>query len=372
MPQIDPSHAADAAEPPDPLESARRVGLRYVRSRRRGIERRRAGEGFTYLDASGKSVTDAATLARIDSLVIPPAWEDVWICSSPKGHIQAVGRDARGRKQYRYHPLYREVRDLGKYDRLVDFARALPRIRRRVERDLRREGLPKRKVIAAVIRLLDETYLRIGNREYTRSNESFGLTTLLDDHVKFRGPKISFSFRGKSAQELEVHLESSRLARIVKRCRDLPGARLFQYRENGKVCSIDSGDVNDYLRAIGRQNFTAKDFRTWGGTKLAAEALSEMEPPSKAKKTQARRNIVAAIKQVAAHLGNKPATCRKYYIHQGVIEAYEQETLSLCLEGCEGTAGPKSVRGLRQLEVGVLRVLLTAAEASEAALEEAA
>jgi DNA topoisomerase I len=301
-------------------ESARTAGLRYVSDSQPGIKRRRAGKGFAYLDADGKRI-DEETLARIKRLAIPPAWTDVWICTSRSGHLQATGRDARGRKQYKYHALYRETRDENKYGRLIEFAHKLPAIRRQVDRDLRRHGLPREKVLAAVVRLLEMTLIRVGNEEYARSNNSFGLTTMRDRHVEVGGSKVFFQFRGKGGRQHKVALSDRRLAEVVRRCRDLPGKELFQYLDDdGVTQSIDSGDVNDYLREISGEDFTAKDFRTWAGTVLAAVALAEAGQASSER--EARRNIVRAVERVATRLGNTPAVCRAGYVHPRLLHAY--------------------------------------------------
>ena len=305
----------------DPIGCAKDAGLRYVSGEIPGITRRKKGRGFEYFTADGALLRHGATLKRIRALVIPPAWTRVWICPHPEGHLQAVGRDARGRKQYRYHPLYREARDQVKFDRMAAFGAALEKIRRRVRRDLKLPGMPKAKILAAVIRLLDEPCVRVGNEEYTRSNGSYGLTTLHNKHANVRGAKLRLHFRGKSGQEQDVTLLDDQLARIVKRCQDLPGAELFQYvSESGEIQSLGSGDVNDYLREITGQDITAKDFRTWHGTGYTWVQLKGIGPAES--ETEAQRNIVAAIKATAAKLGNRPATCRKYYIHPAVIESY--------------------------------------------------
>ncbi len=314
-----------AAEVRDEVRSAEEAGLRYVVPKGPGIKRRRAGAGFVYLDSNNRPVRDPQILARIRSLVIPPAWSSVWICPSPNGHIQAIGWDAKGRKQYRYHPEYRAARDLAKFDRMRAFGKVLPRIRRIVGRDLRLRGMPKRKVLAAVVKLLETTFIRIGNEEYAEENGSFGLTTLRNQHVEVLGGLLKFRFRGKSGQQHEIKLEDKRLARIVRRCKDIPGSSLFEYiDEEGKPQSLESGDVNEYLRSITHGEFTAKDFRTWGGTCLAAEfllkQLPEIDSPTKAA-------LVEVVKNVACKLGNKPATCRKYYIHPLILETFEAGTL---------------------------------------------
>jgi DNA topoisomerase-1 len=318
------------AEKPNGVDSARAAGLRYVSDAMPGIHRRRAGRGFVYETADGRRVRDAATLQRIRSLAIPPAWTDVWICPLAEGHLQAVGKDDRGRKQYRYHPRWRGVRDETKYGRLIAFGNALPALRARVERDLRRSGLPKRKVLAAIVRLLETTLIRVGNEEYARQNRSFGLTTMRDRHADIRGSRIRFRFRGKSGIPHDVDLDDRRLAKIVRGCQDLPGQDLFQYvDENDEPHPLDSADVNDYLREISGQDFTAKDFRTWAGTLLAARALHEFE--SFDSKTQAKRNIVQAIESVAKRLGNTKAVCRKCYVHPAVLDAYLEGSLAKML-----------------------------------------
>jgi DNA topoisomerase-1 len=307
--------------PDDPERSAEDAGLRYVTDSERGIRRRRAGRGFTYIGPGGERVTDRAKLAWIRSLAIPPAWTDVWICTSRRGHLQATGRDARGRKQYRYHPDWRATRDDAKFERVLAFGQALPRIRRRVEKDLRRRGLPRQRVLAAVVLLLEKTLARIGNAEYAQENRSFGLTTLRDRHTKVGSKRIRFRFKGKGGKPNDVELSDERLARIVSKCQDLPGQELFAYLDgDGEVHSVGSSDVNDYLREISGQDFTAKDFRTWAGTVLAAWALREFEQVDS--QAQAKRNVVRAVERVAGWLGNTPAVSRKSYVHPGVIQAY--------------------------------------------------
>jgi DNA topoisomerase I len=312
--------------PKDPLLSARAVGLRYVRDHEPGIRRLKSGKGFRYVDPDGKAVTDEATLRRIRSLVIPPAWTDVWICARPDGHLQAVGRDAKGRKQYRYHPSYRHQRDQTKYGRMLSFGKALENIRQRVEEDLKLPGLPRQKVLAAVVKLLETTCMRIGNDEYKEQNDSYGLTTLQDRHVKVEGGRMKFKFRGKSGQQQEIELDDPRLAKVVKRCRDIPGYELFQYYDAaGNVCDVTSSDVNDYIREISGEDFTAKDFRTWGGTGWAALMLEQLGRCET--QTDAKKRVVEAIKEVAQRLGNRPATCRKYYVHPAILDAYSDGSL---------------------------------------------
>ena len=304
-----------------PQESAQEAGLRYVTDARPGLHRLSRGKSFRYVDAAGKAVKDPQTLARIKSLVIPPAWTDVWICASASGHLQCTGRDARGRKQSRYHPKWREVRDGNKYEKMLHFAEVLPVIRKQIDKDLQRPGLPKEKVLAAVVGVMEQTHIRVGNEEYAKTNKSYGLTTMRNKHVEVHGSHITFSFQGKSRVQHTVDLEDKRLAKVIRRCEELPGYELFQYvDEDGNARTIDSTDVNDYLKETTGQHFTAKDFRTWAGTVLACDLLRTMEPYEST--TQAKKNVVAVIKSVAARLGNTPAVCRKAYIHPAVLEAY--------------------------------------------------
>jgi DNA topoisomerase I len=319
----------------DPLAAAEQAGLEYVSDSTPGIQRIPNGEGSRYVGPDGKTITDEATLKRIRALVIPPAWTDVWICASPYGHLQAVGRDAKGRKQYRYHNAYRSQRDQTKYGRMLAFGTALPAIRKRIEEDLKLAGLPKNKVLATVVRLLEQTCMRIGNDEYVKQNESFGLTTLQDGHVKVSGSKMRFKFRGKSGQQQDIELEDPRIAKIVKKCRDIPGWELFQYfDEAGEQCRITSTDVNNYIRDIAGEDFTAKDFRTWGGTGWAALVFEDLGPAETA--TDAKKRIVEAIKMVSSKLGNRPATCKKYYVHPALLEAYTDGSLFSALKSCSG------------------------------------
>ncbi|MGZ6255939.1 MAG: DNA topoisomerase IB [Candidatus Limnocylindria bacterium] len=338
------------------MESAEDAGLRYVTDESLGIRRRRIGRAFTYLDPDGKRLTDRATQDWIRSLAIPPAWTDVWICPSRLGHIQATGRDARGRKQYRYHPRWRAQRDDAKYGQTIAFGRALPRIRRRVDRDLRRTGLPRERVLAAVVRLLEKTGMRIGNEEYARDNKSFGLTTLRGRHARVGSKRIRFRFRAKGGMAREIEISDVRLARIVSRCQDLPGQELFAYvDEEGEVRSIGSSDVNDYLREISGREFTAKDFRTWAGTVLAAQALSELEPADDP--VAARRNVVQAVERVAEWLRNTPAVSRKAYVHPEVIVAYlEGDTVRQAGLAANGAA-ESPLPDLAPYEAGVLALL---------------
>ena len=355
------------------------AGLRYVNDDDPGYTRRRRGRGFSYHDGAGRLVVDQATLARIRSLAIPPAWTDVWICPSPDGHIQATGRDARGRKQYRYHARWRAVRDAGKYERTIAFGEALPRLRRRVERDLARRGLAREKVVAAAVRLLESTLLRVGNEEYARENRSYGLTTLRDRHGQVSGDTVRFSFRGKAGQRHAVSLRDPRLARIVRRCQDLPGQRLFQYLDaDGRPQPITSDDVNDYIRAATGADFSARDFRTWAGTVLAfrclraidgagsaSAAVSEPLPAARSGPLSgqgpARSPITQAVREVARWLGNTPAVCRSAYIHPALLEAYSAGDLGDAVgpraSDANGGMRPPVRYGLSADERGVLGLL---------------
>jgi DNA topoisomerase I len=313
--------AAASEELDDEVEAARAAGLRYVSDSSPGIRRKRAGKGFRYTAPDGAAVRLKERLNRIRSLAIPPAWTEVWICSSPLGHLQATGRDAKGRKQYRYHRRWREVRDETKYGRMIDFGRALPRLRKRVARDLSLPGMPREKVVAAVVRLLDISNIRVGNSEYARDNESFGLTTLRQRHVAVRGEVMRFKFNGKSGREHDVSVTDRRLAAIVRRCAELPGQELFRYLDEARQAhTIESSDVNDYLRVAAGDDFTAKDFRTWAGTVLIACELAFLGTTES--DGEARRSLAEAVKSVAAKLGNTAAVCRKCYVHPAVVDSY--------------------------------------------------
>jgi DNA topoisomerase-1 len=315
----------------DSVEAAHDAGLVYTSDSEPGLRRVRKGRSFTYIDADGRAVRDQATLERIEALAVPPAWKDVWICARPRGHLQATGRDARGRKQFKYHPRWRETRDADKYARLLGFARALPRIRARVARDLRLPGLPREKVIATLVKLLETTLARVGNEEYARENGSFGLTTLRDRHVKVRGATVRFLFRGKSGREHQLGVTDRRVANVIKRCEELPGQMLFQYvDENGERGLVTSDDVNGYLRETTGDDFTAKDFRTWAGTLLAACALREVARFES--ETEAKRNVLAAIDSVARKLGHTRAVCRRAYVHPAVIDTYLDGSLESALD----------------------------------------
>jgi len=314
------SPSADAAELVDPVASARAAGLRYVSDQSPGLRRKRVGKGFTYTASDGRTIRDAETIRRIRRLAIPPAWTDVWICPDPRGHLQSTGRDARGRKQYRYHPGWREVRDAVKYDRMLAFAESLPKIREQTDRDLERPDLPREKVLATIVRLLEDTRIRIGNDEYRKENGSYGLTTLRNRHVNVIGAEVRFTFRGKSGKSHTVELHDRRMARVIKRFLEIPGQELFKYVEKGEVKAIDSADVNDYLRQITGDDFTAKDFRTWAGTILAARFLRETAGATNSR--AAKKQLVHAIARVADELGNTAAVAKKGYIHPAVIAAY--------------------------------------------------
>ncbi len=304
-----------------PVASAEAAGLRYVLDTAPGIRRKRAGKNFSYIEPDGRVIHDLETLRRIKSLAIPPAWTDVWISPDPHGHLQATGRDARGRKQYRYHPRWRQVRDTVKYDRMVAFGEALPRIRERTDRDLALPGMPRDKVLAAVVQLLEKTRMRVGNEEYRRENESFGLTTLRDAHVHVSDSTMRFEFRGKGGKCYRVKVTNRRLSRVIKHLQEIPGYELFQYLdENGVRRTIESQDVNDYLRKISGGDFTAKDFRTWAGSVMAASVLRTLEPCGSER--QCKQKVSYAIQRVAEELGNTPAVCRKCYVHPTIIDAY--------------------------------------------------
>jgi DNA topoisomerase-1 len=342
--------------PADPKEAATAASLRYVSDESPGIRRRKAGSGFTFADPKGKPVRDEQTLRRIKSLVIPPAWTDVWVCPDPDGHLQATGQDARGRKQYRYHPRFREVREQTKYSRMLAFAAVLPKIRKRVEADLKLPGLSREKVLAAVVKLLETTLIRVGNDEYAKSNKSFGLTTLQDKHAAVKGGTVKFEFKGKSGVEHDVDLADPRLAKIVKQCQELPGQELLQYVDDaGQVRDIGSTDVNQYIRDVAGDEFTAKDFRTWAGTVLAAMALQELEQFDS--QAQAKKNIVRAVESVAAKLGNTKAVCRKCYIHPVVLESYVDGSLLRTLAAKADTKLKRELKSLKPEEAMVLTLL---------------
>jgi DNA topoisomerase-1 len=349
MPALDPSSPAVA----EPAQMAIEAGLLYVSCQEPGIRRMRAGRGFYYLTPANRKLTSVTELRRIESLAVPPAYRNVWICVSPRGHLQATGQDARGRKQYRYHPQWRQVRDSAKFDRMVAFGEALPKLRRRLTRDLALEGLPREKVLAAVVTLLDTTRARIGNVEYARENKSFGLTTLRNRHVTFVGEDCAvLHFRGKGGIQHELHVEDKRIVRIVHHCQELPGSHLFQYvADNGSRSPIDSGQVNDYLREAMGDDFTAKDFRTWGATLHALMRLGAIAKDSDASETALKRTIAGVVRQVAAELRNTPAVCRKSYINPVVFDAWRSGHIQKAFNGGLKLAAP------RQTESRVLAFL---------------
>jgi len=340
----------------DPVAAARAAHLRYVSDRRPGIRRVREGDGFAFHDTDGRLITDERVLDRIRKLAIPPAYTDVWICRDPRGHLQAVGRDARGRKQYRYHARWREVRDEAKYGKMLTFGRVLPAIRAQVRRDLALHGLPKRKVLAAIVALLEKTMMRVGNEEYAKQNQSFGLTTLRNRHAVVKGNHLTFDFRGKHGVEHHIDLDDRRLARVVERCRDLPGQDLFQFvDQHGETHGVGSDDVNGYLHEITGEEITAKDFRTWAATNLAAEALAAAEVHDT--KTKAKRALVEAVESVAKRLGNTPAICRKCYIHPAVFEGYLDGSLAEGLKARADAVLEHDAAGLSSQELAVTRFL---------------
>jgi len=340
----------------DSAEAAEEAGLRYVSDENPGYTRRRRGRKFVYFDTEGKEIRDETRILRLNRLAIPPAYTDVWICPLPNGHLQATGRDDRGRKQYRYHERWREERDENKYEKMVVFGHALPKIRRRLNRDLKRRGLPREKVLATVVQLLEKTLIRIGNEEYARENKSFGLTTLRNRHVKVKGAQLRFRFQGKSGQEHDIDTEDRRVARIIKKLQELPGQEVFQYLdEGGERHKVTSDDVNEYLREITGEDFTAKDFRTWAGTVMAAMALQTQDRFEN--KSQAKKNVKDAISVVAKVLGNTPAVCRKCYVHPAVLESYLDGNLIAGLKKRTEEALVNSLGDLRAEEAAVLAFL---------------
>ena len=305
----------------DPAAAAKAAGLRYVSDELPGISRKTKGKTFAYVGTDGKEIRDADELHRIKALAVPPAYTDVWICPIPNGHLQATGRDARGRKQYRYHKRWREIRDETKYGRMIAFARALPKVRKQIEADMARDGLPREKVLATIVQLLETTAIRVGNDEYAKDNGSYGLTTLRNSHAKVQGTSVRFSFRGKSGVRHAVDLRDRRLSRIVRQCQDLPGQQLFEYvDDDGKTHAVDSSDVNEYIRQISGEEFSAKDFRTWVGTVTCAVLLAQEDEATA--QTDRKSRVTSVIKDVAKRLGNTPAVCRKCYVHPQVLEAY--------------------------------------------------
>jgi DNA topoisomerase I len=340
----------------DSKDAAESAGLTYVSDEQRGITRERTNGGFSYFKANGEPVRDEATLERIRKLAIPPAWTDVWICPKANGHIQATGRDARGRKQYKYHPQFREVRESTKYEHMMEFARALPAIRAKLAEHMALRGLPREKVLATVVHLLETTLIRVGNDDYAKTNKSYGLTTLRNPHVKVQGSELRFQFKGKSGKTWRLQLKDRRLARIVKACQELPGQELFQYLdENGDLKDVTSADVNGYLREITGRDITAKDFRTWAGTVLAALALQEFEAFDS--QAGAKKNLRAAIERVASRLGNTPTICRKCYIHPEVLSAYTEGALLLGMRDQVEAELRDELASLKPEEAAVLGLL---------------
>lgn len=340
----------------DPAEAAEAAGLRYVSDDQPGYTRRTKGDDFEYFDLEGKPIRDEQRLLRLKRLAIPPAYTDVWICPTPNGHIQATGRDARGRKQYRYHERWREVRDENKYEKMALFGQTLPKIRRQVEEDLALPGLPRRKVLATAVQLLERTFIRVGNEEYARNNKSIGLTTMKDRHVDVQGANLTFRFRGKSGIKHEVDMKDRRVAKIIAKLQDLPGQDLFQYvDEEGQIRDISSQDVNEYLREISGEEFSAKDFRTWAGTVLGAMALNHLGPF--ATKKEAKANIKSAVTAVSKILGNTPAICRKCYVHPAVFETYLGGAAIEGLKRRTDEAVATEAMDLREGEAAILKFL---------------
>jgi DNA topoisomerase-1 len=348
--------ATDVQTIVDPKDAAESAGLRYVSDDRPGIRRRKSGKGFTYIRADGSRLTEADVLDRIKALAIPPAWTDVWICPFKDGHIQATGRDARGRKQYRYHPQFREVRESTKYEHVVAFAEMLPAIRETVRKHMALKGLPRQKVLATIVHLLETTLIRVGNDDYARQNNSYGLTTLKNRHVAVDGSEVRFRFTGKSGKQWSLRVRDRRIAKIIRACQELPGQELLQYVDaDGKPQDVSSNDVNAYLKDITGSDVTAKDFRTWAGTVLAAMALGEMKAFDSA--AQAKRNLRAAIESVAARLGNTPTICRKCYVHPEVLTSYLDGKLMLDIKSAVEAELREALPGLQPEEAAVLAML---------------
>jgi DNA topoisomerase-1 len=340
----------------DPKQAAEEAGLSYVNDDDPGLAREVVGDGFVYFKPSGEPVTEQATLERVRKLAIPPAWTDVWICPKANGHLQATGRDARGRKQYRYHPQFREVRDSTKYEHMIEFAKALPKIRARIGEDLALKGLPREKVLATVVNLLETTLIRVGNDDYAKENKSYGLTTLRNPHVKVDGAQLKFRFKGKSGKTWDLKIANRRVAKIVRACQELPGQRLFQYiDEGGELKEVTSADVNEYLKEITGRDVTAKDFRTWAGTVLAALALQEFEAFDT--KATVKKNVKSAIERVAQRLGNTPTICRKCYVHPEIIGSYEQGELLLDIKEKVESELREDLHALKPEEAAVLSLL---------------
>jgi DNA topoisomerase I len=367
MLQALPLEGSLAAELSDAAASAKAAGLHYVTDDKPGIRRRKCGKGWCFYAPDGKKITDEETLRRIRALAIPPAYTNVWICPDPRGHMQATGRDAKGRKQYRYHAKWREIRDAVKYDRMIVFAETLPKIRERIDRDLRKQGDCRERVLSLVVKLLEQTRIRVGNEEYARKNHSFGLTTLLTKHVSVEGAAIDFTFRGKSGKDHKVTLRDRRLAKAVRRCLEIPGQELFSYLDGaGNVHSVTSGDVNEYLREIAEGEFTAKDFRTWAGTVMAADELRRCEGCDNPRVM--KRTVNKAIESVSLRLGNTPSVCRKSYVHPAVLEAYFNGTIHEVAYQ-ENDDGPFELNGSERFTLALLRAM-SAATKSAPTLEQ--
>jgi DNA topoisomerase I len=348
--------AADVQTIVDPKDAAESAGLRYVSDTRPGIRRRKSGKGFAYTRADGSRLTEANALRRIRLLAVPPAWTDVWICPFADGHIQATGRDAKGRKQYRYHARFREVRESTKYEHVVEFAAALPAIRAKVRDHLALRGLPRQKVLATVVHLLETTFIRVGNDDYAKQNNSYGLTTLKTRHVAVDGNEVRFRFTGKSGKQWSLRVRDRRIAKIIRACQELPGQELLQYLDDeGRPQDVTSSDVNAYLKEITRKDVTAKDFRTWAGTVLAAMALNEVNSFDSA--AQAKRNLRSAIENVAARLGNTPTICRKCYVHPEVLTSYLDGNLVLEIKSAVEDELRDDLDGLKPQEAAVLAML---------------
>jgi DNA topoisomerase I len=342
----------------DPRQAAEDAGLRYVNDDEPGLTRQLVGDGFVYFKPSGEPITDETVLERVRKLAIPPAWTDVWICTRANGHLQATGRDVRGRKQYRYHPQFREVRDSSKYEHMVEFAKALPAIRAKVAEHMGLRGLPREKVLATVVHLLETTLIRVGNDDYAKENKSYGLTTLRNPHVKVEGGELKFRFKGKSGKTWDLKIQNRRVAKIIKACQDLPGQRLFQYvDEGGELKELTSADVNEYLKEITGRDVTAKDFRTWAGTVLAALALQEFEAFDS--KAAVKKNVKSAIERVSGRLGNTPTICRKCYVHPEILQSYEQGELLLDIKQKVEAELRDDLPTLKPEEAAVLTLLET-------------
>lgn len=348
----------------NPELAAKVAGLKYVTDSQAGFTRKKKGKSFQYLDLDGKPLKSERHLKRIQALVIPPAWKDVWICGNENGHLQATGFDERGRKQYKYHAEWSQLRNETKFSKMILFSEKLPLIRKRIQKDLKLSGLPRNKVLAAIVQIMDQTMIRIGNEEYAKENESFGLTTIRNRHAQVQGHKARFRFKGKSGKFHDVEIEDRRIAQIIRKCQELPGQELFGYEaDDGSYVDVSSSDVNDYLREITNENITAKDFRTWGGTVQAAQVLQCAGPHQT--KTELKKQILSAVRSTAEHLRNTPTVCRKYYIHPCVFESYENGNLFKIYSSCQKSSA-KAAKGLFKEEVFAVRLLKKASENKKA------